>query len=248
MMTDTARWLFRRLPRGLQEQIRRVRSKMPLTAMERWVAREYTPYVERERRELFMGIARFMHVNRPIGGYYFEFGCHEGNTFRMAWDTFRWLFDLEYVAFDSFQGLPEIKDIDRQEIWRKGKLKTTRSEFERLCRRHGIDMARVRIVEGFFEDSLTEALADKLAPKKAAVVYVDCDLYHSTVPVLRFVRRFLQEGSVIVFDDWNCFRADPDRGERRAWREFLERHPELAFESLLSTSMQKVFVCVRCGA
>jgi hypothetical protein len=31
-----------------------------------------------------------------------------------------------------------------------------------------------------------------------------------------------QDGCVILFDDWNCNRASPNYGERRAFREFMQ--------------------------
>ena len=103
---------------------------------------------------------------------------------------------------------------------------------------------RLQTVKGFYADSLTPALAQKLLPRKAAVIYVDCDLYLSTVPILSFVVDFLQVGTIVVFDDWNCFDADPDRGERRAWGEFCAARPELRFEPFVGTGMQMSFVCV----
>lgn len=163
---------------------------------------------------------------------------------RMAWDAFHHLFDWHYVAFDSFEGLPDISAIDRQEIWKKGKLKTDEEVFLATCHRHGMPAERLSTVKGFYDETLTPELRNRLGPRKAAVVYVDCDLYLSTVPVLDFVKDFLQPGTIIVFDDWNCFLADPDRGERRAWREFLEREPNLKFEEFSSTGMQKAFVFV----
>lgn len=163
---------------------------------------------------------------------------------RMAWDSFRHLFDFHYVAFDSFQGLPKIGEIDRQDIWEEGKLCTGEMQFLELCHRHGMPADRLTTVRGYYDESLTEDVKNRFLPKQAAVVYVDCDLYLSTIPVLEFVKDFLQQGTVIVFDDWNCFWADPDRGERRAWREFCERHPELHFEDFVATSMQKAFVYV----
>jgi O-methyltransferase len=48
------------------------------------------------------------------------------------------------------------------------------------------------------------------------VIWVDCDLYESTVPVLDFITEYIQDGTVIIFDDWYSFRADPDRGEQKA--------------------------------
>ncbi|MDD5146829.1 MAG: hypothetical protein PHN39_03795, partial [Candidatus Pacebacteria bacterium] len=86
----------------------------------RWMSGVYRKFSQDQRRFIFLSIARFCNINRPIGGYYFEFGSFGGNTMKIAWDTFRWLFDFTYVAFDSFKGLPDIKEIDKQAIWEKG--------------------------------------------------------------------------------------------------------------------------------
>jgi len=208
----------------------------------RWIRREYFKFGQDQRKHIFLCIARFCHINRPIEGYYFEFGCHEANTIRQAYNCFRYLFDWTYVAFDSFEGLPEISDIDKQKIWEKGKLKTSESDFIRIARKHGIPQNRLDTVKGFYDVSLTPELRQRLLPKKAAVVYIDCDLYASTVPVLHFIKDFLQKGTIIVFDDWNCFCADPKKGERRAFSEFCNKNPELKFEKFIETNEAKAFV------
>jgi hypothetical protein len=191
-----------------------------------------------------MSIARFAHINRPIDGYYMEFGCHEANTMRRAFDCFRHLFDWTYVAFDSFEGLPEIAEIDRQEIWEPGKCATAEEDFRDRVLRAGMPADRLITVKGFYDHSLTPELRDRLLPHKAAVVYIDCDLYVSTVDVLNFIVDFLQIGTIIVFDDWNCFWGDPRRGERRAWSEFLAKHPDLEFEEFFTEGMAKGFIFV----
>lgn len=223
-------------------------SYVPFTTSYRktgWIRDTYFKFGQDQRRYLFLSIGRFCHINRPIHGYYFEFGCHEANTMRMAYDCFRYLFDWSYVAFDSFEGLPEIKEIDRQEIFQKGKLKTTEENFIRIVASHGIPKNKLITVKGFFEHVLTPELKLRLLPTKAAVIYIDCDLYTSTVPVLNFIKDFLQTGTIIVFDDWNCFHGDPDKGERRAFREFRERNPNLLFEDFVQTNEAKSFIFVR---
>lgn len=212
-----------------------------------WVMNEYSRHTQEMMRFTFLSIARFAHINRPLDGYYMEFGSHEGRTMRLAWRHFHHLFDWDYVAFDSFEGLPEIEEIDRLPIWQRGKLATSEEEFVRIVTGAGMPRTRLRTVKGFFDQSLTAQLADKLLPRKAAVIYVDCDLYKSTVPVLRFIRPFLQRGTVVVFDDWNCFHGDPDRGERLAWREFLQANPDLKFEDFVATDIAKAFICVNPG-
>ncbi|MDD5146864.1 MAG: macrocin O-methyltransferase, partial [Candidatus Pacebacteria bacterium] len=107
---------------------------------------------------------------------------------------------------------------------------------------HGLPPAKFFTVKGFYDNSLTPALKEKLLPKKAAVIYIDCDLYASTVPVLEFTKDFLQKGTIIVFDDWNCFCGDPKKGERLAFRQFREKYPHLRFEEFVQTNEGKAFI------
>lgn len=238
---------YDRLPNTLKKLIREVYYAVPGTERwkrERWVRNVYTKAMHDQRRHIFISIAHYAHINRPTSGYYFEFGSHGANTMRMAYDTFRYLFDFTYVSFDSFVGLPEIADIDKQDIWQKGKLKTSEDDFRRICISHGMSNEKLITVPGFYDQSLGDATAKRFDGKAAAVIYIDSDLYESAVPVLRFVERFIVVGSVIVFDDWNCFHGDPNRGERRAFREFCQLNPNLQFEPFVATGMQSSFICV----
>jgi O-methyltransferase len=235
---------------SIKRVLRKLLSRLPFTRQYRyraWVTNEYNRHTQEMMKFTFLSIARFAHINRPIDGYYFEFGSHEARTMRLAWRHFQHLFKWDFIAFDSFEGLPEIEAIDKQEIWSKGKLETKEEDFIRIVTGSGMPRSRLTTVKGFYDQTLTSDLQEKFLPRKAAVVYVDCDLYMSTVPVLRFIRPFLQAGTVVVFDDWNCFHADPRRGERRAWHEFLAANPELRFEELIATDIARAFVCVRIG-
>jgi hypothetical protein len=196
------------------------------------------------RKSFFLSAARYLHINRPIEGYYFEFGCNEANTFRMAYDYFKF-FNLTYVAFDSFKGLPKIEEIDKVEIFQEGKLAFSKKEFERICKKKGIDDDKLIIIEGFYENSLNKELVNRLSLKKAAVIYIDCDLYTSTVPVLNFIVNFLQPGTLIFFDDWNCFYGDPDRGQKKAFDKFKLKNPNLVFEEFISNGESKSFIFIK---
>lgn len=217
-------------------------SEPPEETAEAWMEQVYHPFRERVRRDLFLSLAVYGYQNRIEGEYYFEFGCHGARTLRLAWDAFHALFDWTYVAFDSFAGLPEIAEGDRSPAWSRGALATSEDELVRLAVEHGVPREKLLTVPGFYDRSLTPELRDRLLPGGAAVVYVDCDLYASTVPVLEFVRPFLRRGTVIVFDDWFCFHGDPEKGERRAFREFRERHPELRFEQFVRTGEAQAFI------
>ncbi len=250
MQQENLRKIYKKIPERYQSTAKRIWSItrfMPFSYLfrrEMWIRRKYEKFGRNQREFIYMSIARFCFINRPITGYYFEFGCHEANTMRLAWRTFKWLFDWEYVAFDSFEGLPEIEGIDKQEIWKKGKLKTTEHEFERKVFASGMPKSKLTTVKGFYDESLNDELRKKLSPKKAAVIYIDCDLYVSTKPVLEFIKPFLQIGTIIVFDDWYCFHGNPNMGERKAFGEFLEENKELNFEKFVQTNEAMSFIYV----
>jgi len=240
---------YSKLPEPKKRAIRGLSSRLGVLPFfdSKWrkIEKIYTKFGNEQRKYIFLSIARFCHINRPTTGYYFEFGCNEANTMRMAYDNFHYLFDFTYVGFDSFEGLPKIDEIDRQEIWEEGKLKTSEKDFIRIVTSHGIPRKKLITVKGFYDTSLTPELKNKLLPTKAAVIYIDCDLYKSTVTVLDFIKDFLQRGTIIVFDDWNCFHGDPDKGERRAFREFREKNPDLIFEDFVSTNEAKSFIFIK---
>ena len=57
--------------------------------------------------------------------------------------------------------------------------------------------SRLNTVKGFYELSLNKKLAAKFK-KKATFIYVDCDLYKSTVPVLKFIKSFFAKKELLL--------------------------------------------------
>ena len=52
-------------------------------------------------------------------------------------------------------------------------------------------------------------------------------LYESVRHVLPFVEPLLQDGTLVVFNDYYRFKGSPAQGERRAFNEFLAARPGL---------------------
>ncbi len=133
------------------------------------------------------------------------------------WDRMR------FFAFDSFEGLPELEGIDKDNRdFSKGQYAAGVDEVRRNLVRAGVPEDRVVFVSGWFDETCTPATIEKHNIRKAAVIWVDCDLYHSAKSVLNFVTPLVQDGTVIVFDDWYSFRGNPRRGEQRAFSEWRE--------------------------
>lgn len=165
-----------------------------------------------------------------LRGDYLEFGVDTGKSFTAAYHIAQKynLPSMKFYAFDSFQGLPESKGVDKEvEQFKKGEYACSEEQFRENLRKKGVDMAKVTTVPGWYDNTLNDATKKKLPLKSAAVVWIDCDLYESTVPVLNFLTDYAQDGTILIFDDWFCFRGNPGRGEQRAFREWLERNPSI---------------------
>ncbi|MBF0458463.1 MAG: class I SAM-dependent methyltransferase [Nitrospirae bacterium] len=201
----------------------------------------------RERYRFVQNAYDYLSAN-SIKGDYYEFGCHTGRTFRMSLSECRKknFTGMHFYAFDSFEGLPEIKDGDNLPGFEKEALKTTEDEFDAIIKHHGLYPDKIHKVKGFYRDSLTASLARSLKDKDSqiALAHIDCDLYESTVYVLRFIRELLQDGSIVYFDDYNLYRGNPNKGERRALMEFSET-THIRFEEFMSVGwFGKAFICV----
>ncbi len=169
-----------------------------------------------------------------VEGDYLEFGVFKGATFTESYKIAHEkkmrgsLKDMRFFAFDSFEGLPEPKGVDKEfRQFEKGEYSFSLERFTQNLSRSNIKPEDVTIVPGWFKDTLTQDLKKKHNLKKAAVVWIDGDLYESTVPCLDFVYDLLVDGTIIVFDDWFFFKGNPQKGEQRAFGEWLARHPEL---------------------
>ena len=151
------------------------------------------------------------------------------------------LADIRLFGFDSFEGLPETDtckaptDSTRMSDFAAGNYACSQDQLRQILLDGGVEMDRVTLTPGFYSDSLTETLKDELALTTAGIVNIDCDLYESTVDVLRFVTSLLRNGTLLLFDDWLAYDAHPNRGEQRACHEWQRRIPRSISPSILST-------------
>jgi O-methyltransferase len=171
-------------------------------------------------------------------GDYFEFGLFKGYSFWYAQKTASslGLNTMRFFGFDSFAGLPNVSDADKStsDEFYEGQYACSKDKVVDNLLSHGVNWERTFLVEGFFSDSLTHQTKREYFMREAAIALIDCDLYSSTVDVLNFLSDRLMEGSILIFDDWNCFNGNDRKGQRRAFREFLKRNPEVTARPLFS--------------
>lgn len=157
-------------------------------------------------------------------GLFLEFGVATGRTLNhwaRSWP------DKTIYGFDGFQGLPE------DWIWniRRGHFRQRLPRVRKNC----------RLVVGWFNETLHEFLETHSG--NVAFLHIDCDLYSSTAYVLEKLKRRIQPGTIIVFDEYFNFPGW-QQDEFRAWKEFCQ-HNGVKYEYIgMVTRHQKVAIRV----
>ena len=161
------------------------------------------------------------------GGDYMEFGLFKGYSFWYAQHLAakHGLSSMRFFGFDLFQGLPLPSEIDltQENVFYEGQYSCGKSDVVRNARIKRVDWSRTYLIEGFFNQSLVPVLKQKHDMRSVAIALIDCDLYDSTRDVMLFLEDPIENNTILLFDDWNCFDGDENKGQRRAVREFLDR-------------------------
>jgi hypothetical protein len=161
-----------------------------------------------------------------VAGDYLEFGSGSNmRSMRLAlkYSRLEPYEERMLVSYDSFAGLPKPEGDDAHPQWQEGSMAVTEEQFCAVLQHYHAKKDRdFKTVPGFYDASLKGKTPADHGVTRAAFVYVDCDLYSSTVPVLEYITPALVDGALIAFDDWFCLNADAERGEQKAFAEWRE--------------------------
>ena len=110
-----------------------------------------------------------------INGNYYEFGCHRARTFRMALTESRKHnnISMRYLAFNSFEGLPEDwNGVCKKEHFKvKGLPKVDKN---------------TTLIKGWFNETL-DVFLNENPDIIIDMIHIDCDLYSSTKNVFNIL-------------------------------------------------------------
>ena len=133
-------------------------------------------------------------------GLYLEFGVGRGKSIRwIGAET-----DRAVYGFDSFDGIPEYWNGNPIGAFSQKKLPKV--------------PGNVKFQVGLFDETLPGFLKEHSEP--VSFLHVDCDLYSSTVTIFAALGSRLQEGAVVLFDEYYNFPRWQEH-EYRAFQEFV---------------------------
>jgi O-methyltransferase len=141
-------------------------------------------------------------INRNIEGDFVECGVYNGGSAGAISLALKGS-NKHIWLYDSFEGMPDTKEIDGEFAKQYVGLTVGKIEKVKEC----MDIAEIpeesyTIRKGWFEKSF-----ELPRPKNISILHVDCDWYDSVLITLNTFYDSVQEGGVIIIDDFGHFEG-----------------------------------------
>lgn len=212
------------------------------------------------RNDVYGGIHKawgYVFTNH-LNGDYVEFGVYKGSSAVSSikiYDGFRgWLFSqkksdelwrrevanksplnqkITFHCFDTFEGMPE--NNEGAISFQKGNFACDLESVKERISLNNKNLYKVEYYKGLFSDT-GKNFHNNIGNNKIAIANIDCDLEESSYDALKIIENNLQIGTIILFDDFNCFNADNNRGQRKAFLTF-KKQTNFTFEKFFTYNL-----------
>lgn len=163
-----------------------------------------------------------------LEGSYFEFGIYEGTSLFSAVNMHKKLFskiDRNFYGFDSFdEGFKYFDEADKHPFFKEGDFKSSYKNVLKRFKKY----TNVSLIKGYFEDSIANKNCNEISGNdKCAVIFIDTDLMNPSRIALDFIKPILQEGSIIILDDFFAYKGSSLKGTAGAVNSFLKDNPSI---------------------
>ncbi len=195
------------------------------------------------------------HLYSPRFNYY-EFGVASGGSMKIyilalkkfCKDYGQDIHKYHIYGFDSFAGLPDATQEDSRADWAKGNFSYNKQVVLDMIHSVNFPLKNVHLVEGYFEDTLTNELKEQCKHHSPSIINMDADFHSSTMTAFQWLHDLLASGALFRFDDIWAFYGHPEKGELKAISDFnllnngsLTPFPILGLESYVYVYAKKHF-------
>ncbi len=182
-----------------------------------------------------------------VDGDYLEFGVFTGSSMSCAMQCAATAVVSEpgktgFFGFDSFAGFGDLSDEDKHPFFTNLNFKTSYSDVNRRLQKKARKNQTVRLIEGFFSDTCDGHSPESYGIGRARVILIDCDTLSGALSCLKFCSSVIQEGTVLILDDFFSYKGHQEKGVFGAFRQWNAVDGHLKFRQVASYGMGGVIL------
>tara|TARA_B100000965_G_scaffold8029_2_gene6199 strand:+ start:1089 stop:2252 length:1164 start_codon:yes stop_codon:yes gene_type:complete len=187
-----------------------------------------------------------------IEGDYLEFGVFEGSSFSHAIRCYlkskiymptNKSNEIRFFGFDSFEGFGKLDKDEIHPFYVDEQFKTSfnhvKKKINKVAKGSSVE---ANLIKGFLNESLREG-PSKYNIKKARIIFIDLDIYSASKDAFNFCKGLIQEGTIIILDDYFSYKGSLNKGVAKAFEE-LKTESNFCFRELMPYGLGgKVYIC-----
>ena len=139
----------------------------------------------------------------------------------------------QFHCLDTFEGMPENSEGEIQ--FETNSFMSSIDLVKKKVSKKNFLGIKINFYKGLFADNESR-FRKKMRGKKIVIANIDCDLKESTTDALNIISEFIDIGTIILFDDYNAFKSDNNKGQRLAFIQFKTKS-KFVFEKHFSYFM-----------
>ena len=176
-----------------------------------------------------------------LPGDYCEFGVFTGSSFVCAMRAHQKLenrgsINTTFYGFDSFTGFGNITEEDKHWFYLNDIFTINKKKVLKFIKKRA-KKTKFKIIEGYFENTIENISCKDLGINELRIVFIDCDMKQPAKLSLNFVKNGLQQGTIIILDDFFSYKGSKERGVAGAFYEFCNQNKNIHFRELLNYGM-----------
>ena len=190
------------------------------------------PYTLEHNSGKYMAIrkAHYLACIDGIEGDYLEFGVFTGSSFTHSmrayaktkrYDTRKR--QVSFYGFDSFEGFGEVEEKYAHKFFQDSNFKWPYQKVvdrvNKLSKKLKLD---AKIKKGFYKDTLDNPT--NYGIEKASIIFLDSDLYTATLESLNFCTSLIQNGTIILIDEFFYFKGMKENTPYGAFIEWCKKN------------------------
>jgi hypothetical protein len=152
-------------------------------------------------------------ASNKIDDDFAEVGVFKGDSAKLICEAKK---NKSLHLFDTFEGLPELFEMDDKVMFQKGAMEVNIDEVKNYLK----DYSDVYFYKGLFPNT-----ADPITDKKFSIVNIEVDIYESTVSCLNFFYERMNTGGIILSHDYIDVAS-----VKKAINDFFKDKPESVIE------------------
>lgn len=202
-----------------------------------WIFSRPSPLIEHNIGKYFaIKKAFYITALEKLDGDYLEFGVFTGSSFVFANRTHRRMRAIadvktKFYGFDSFTGFGAVAKHDQHPFYLDSIFAVNAEKVIRNIKRKSKGN-EVVITQGFFEDTVKGKTAASFGIEKTRILFIDCDLKDPARIALDFVLPTIQDGTILIMDDFFSYKGRPELGVNGAFLEFQAANPQFNWRLL----------------